>query len=69
MLDALLNFAMVDVALIVIAIIVGVYTLIRVRSRVNATSAQLDAHTEAQLAAIDREREASYRDMDIHSRV
>ena len=67
--DALLNFALVDVAVIVIAVVIGVYTLVRIRTRVSETSAQLDAHTEAQLAAIDRERASSNDDMDIHSRV
>jgi hypothetical protein len=69
MLDALLNFAMMNVAFIIIATIVGVYALVRVTARVKGTSAQLDAHSDAQLAAIDRERAATYQDMDIHSRV
>jgi hypothetical protein len=68
MLEALLNFALVDVVVIVIAVVIGGYALIRVRTRVVETSAELDAHTEAQLAAIDRERAAKHHDMDIHSR-
>jgi hypothetical protein len=58
MLDSLLNFAAVDLAVMVIAAIVLVYVVVRVTSRVKDTSAQLDAHSEQELAAIDRDRAA-----------
>jgi hypothetical protein len=69
MLDALVNFAMMNVAFIVVATIVGVYALVRLTTNAKSTSAQLDVHTREQLAAIDRDRAAAHESMDIHPRV
>ena len=58
MLDALVNFAVMNVAFIVVAAIVGVYARGPPHdSRARSTSAQVDGHTREQLAAIDRDRD------------
>jgi hypothetical protein len=69
MLDALVNFAAMNVAFMVIAAIVGVYAIVRLTSRGKATSAQVDAPAHEQLTAIDRDRASADESMDIHSRV
>jgi hypothetical protein len=69
MLDALVNFAVLNVALMVIATIVGVYAVFRLASRVKTASDQVDAHTQEQLNAIDQDRAHAHESTDIHSRV
>ncbi len=69
MLDALVNFAVMNVAFIIVATIVGVYALVRLTTNAKSTSAQVDAHTREQLAAIDSDRAGEHEGMDIHSRV
>ena len=69
MLDALVNFAVMNVALMVIATIVGVYAIFRLTTRVKTTSGQIDAHTQEQLDAIDQNRAHAHEGTDIHSPV
>jgi hypothetical protein len=65
MLDALVNFAMMNVVFIVVATVVGVYALVRLTTGAKGESAQV----ESPPSAVDEDRAAAHDSMDIHSRV
>jgi flagellar biosynthesis/type III secretory pathway M-ring protein FliF/YscJ len=69
MLDALVNFAMMNVAFMVIVLIVGVYAIVRATTRKDEASAQVDARERVPMAPADAEPVGAHEAMDIHSRV
>jgi Na+/H+ antiporter NhaB len=69
MLDALVTFATMNIAFMVVAAIVGAYAVYHLIANARSASAQVDTHLHDQLTAIERERAEANHDMDIHARV
>jgi hypothetical protein len=69
MLDALVNFAVMNLAFMVIAAIVLMYAVVHITSGRRSTSAQVDGQSREQLAAADRDRVPAQRNTNIHASV